>query len=70
MRMPVPGMGEDTLGSIAAAEITEGDVGLREGSTEWERWLGALGEEKHMATFIWPGSDLLLLRMWDEGLMS
>lgn len=29
-----------------------------------------LGEEKQMATFIWPGSGLLLLQMWDEEPMS
>lgn len=39
--MPVPAMGEGGLESIAAAEITEGVVGVWEGSTEWERWLGS-----------------------------
>lgn len=64
--MPVPAMCQGRLESISP----EGAVGVWEGSTEWERWLGVRGEEKHMATFIWPGSDLLLLRMWGEELLS
>lgn len=39
-RISVPAMGESRLESIAPAEITEGDAGVWEGSTEWERWLG------------------------------
>lgn len=66
----MPAMCQGRLGSMAPAEITEGAVGVWEGSREWERCLGVRGEEKHMATFIWPGRDLLLLGMWGEELLS